>query len=68
MVHQLTTDAMKAKPQTQGTPNSYCWIHDFVMGLNHYSKTCHNKASGHKTEATKDNTLGGNLANKQINK
>ena len=25
MVSQLTTDAAKAKPQKQGTPNSYCW-------------------------------------------
>ena len=33
------------------------------MGLNHNSKTCHNKTLGNKTEATKDNH-GGNLANK----
>ena len=68
MVSQLTTDAMKSISQKQGTPNSYCWTHGFVMGLNHNRKTCLNKVLGHTTEATEDNTMGGNLANKPTTK
>ena len=58
MVCQLVTDAMKAKPHKQGTPNSYCWTHSFIMSVNHISKTCNNKAPGLKMEATKNNTMG----------
>ena len=60
MVSQLTTNATKPKPQKQCTPNSYCWTHSFVMNI----KTCNNKAPDHKNEVTKNNTMGGNLANK----
>ena len=64
MVSQLTTYTTKPIQCKQSTPNSYCWTHGFVMCANHTSKTCNNKASGHKVEATKDNTMEGNLANK----
>ena len=68
MVSQLTTNAMEAKPQKLGAPNSYCLTQGFVMGSNHDSKICHNKALGYKIEATKDNTMGGNMANKPTTK
>ena len=38
------------------------------MSANHNSKTCNSKAPGHKVEATNDNTMGGNLANKPTSK
>ena len=60
MVSQLTIDAPKPKQCRQSTPNNYCWTHGFVvMSANHNSKTCNDKAPGHKGEATKDNTMGG---------
>ena len=68
LVNHQTTEATKAKPQNLGKPNSYCWTHGFVMGQNYNSKMCNNKAPGHKTEGTKDNTMGGNLGNKPATK
>ena len=44
MVSQLTTQTMKPKPHKEGTQNSHCWSHSFVMSANHNSKMCSNKA------------------------
>ena len=43
----------------KGSLYNYCWTHGFVMSANHTSKTCNNKAPGHKVEAMKDNTMWG---------
>ena len=64
MVSQLTNNAQKPKQCKQRTPNNYCWTHGFIMSANHNSKMCNNKAPGHKVEATKASTMGGNSANK----
>jgi len=45
-------------------PNGYCWTHGYRVGLGHSSKTCTNKAEGHKENATRANIMGGSTANK----
>ena len=67
MVSQLTKYATKPKQCKKRTPNNYSWSHGLIMSANCNSKTCNNKAPGHKVEATKDNTMGGNLATKPKN-
>jgi hypothetical protein len=39
--------------------DGYCWTHGFKVSRRHNSATCKNTAPGHKTEATRDNMLGG---------
>ena len=39
---------------------SYCWTHGLTTNVQHTSKTCSRKASGHQEDATLDNMLGGN--------
>lgn len=43
---------------------SYCWTHGFLVHKDHNSHTCKNKAAGHKDEATRTNTMGGNQTGK----
>jgi hypothetical protein len=39
---------------------SYCWTHGFSVTKNHTSQNCHTKGPGHKDDATRENTMGGN--------
>ena len=39
--------------------NAYCWTHGKTRNPLHTSKTCRNRAEGHKEEATLDNKMGG---------
>ena len=45
-------------------PNGYCWTHGYRVVRGHCSKTCTNKAEGHKDEATRQNPMGGSQRNK----
>ena len=68
MLDHLIKETTKPKPQYPGKSNSYCWTHGFVIEQNINSKTWDNKSLGYKTEATKHNTMGDNLANKPSTK
>jgi len=41
---------------------SYCWSHGFFVAADHNSANCHKPKPGHKTEATKENRMGGSEA------
>ena len=43
---------------------NYCWTHGFIVGNSHTGPSCTHTAPGHKTEATRANTMGGSLAGK----
>ena len=45
-------------------PTGYCWTHGYRVVKGHNSKTCQSKASGHKDEATRADTMGGSQRNK----
>ena len=43
----------------------YCWTYGYnPIGKGHTSKSCKNKALGHKDDATTANRMGGSEANK----
>ncbi len=43
---------------------TYCWSHGYRVGRNHTSKTCTDKAVGHKDKATRKDPMGGSTLNK----
>ena len=45
-------------------PEGYCWTHGYRVVRGHCSKSCTNKAAGHKDEATRQNPMGGSTRNK----
>jgi hypothetical protein len=47
------------------TANNYCWTHGYKVGKTHTSLTCTTRNPGHKTEATRDDNMGGSQANKE---
>jgi regulator of replication initiation timing len=49
-------------PHTENT--NYCWTHGYRVAHDHDSKTCKNKADGHKDDAIRKNPLGGSLRGK----
>ena len=40
-------------------PKSYCWSHGVTRNMDHNSGTCDNQHTGHQSEATLDNRMGG---------
>jgi hypothetical protein len=42
----------------------YCWTHGYHIRVGHDSRTCNDKATGHKDEATRPNTMNGCTDNK----
>ena len=44
--------------------NGYCWTHGQKMYGNHSDATCTKPATGHRKEATYNNTMGGSELNK----
>ena len=52
------------RPRLRHDNGNYCWTHGYRVGNKHTSATCQNKAPGHKDQATRNNTMGGSLANK----
>ena len=43
---------------------SYCWTHGYYTAANHNSTNCKNPATGHKSEATRTNQMGGSTRGK----
>jgi hypothetical protein len=44
---------------------SYCWTHDYKVGSTHTSLTCKLPKPDHKSEATRENNMGGSQANRE---
>ena len=40
-------------------PQGYCWSHGYNVAVGHNSNTCHKRKKGHKSNATRQNTMGG---------
>ena len=40
-------------------PQGYCWSHGYNVAVRHNSNTCHKRKKGHKSNATRQNTMGG---------
>ena len=55
------TKARKGPPKRRPTMRYYCYTHGF--NNTHESPDCKFPCEGHKNEATKTNTMGGNLRN-----
>ena len=53
-----------AGPSDRLEKYGYCWSHGFKITKGHSSRNCENQKSGHRTAATRDNTMGGKLYNK----
>ena len=49
----------KAQALLDGLPVTYCWTHGVTTNLGHDSKTCTNRAAGHKEDDTYENRMGG---------
>ena len=56
--------ASNRRPQGGAHRGGYCWTHGYRVRLGHDSRTCNNKAAGHKDEATRANTMNGCTDNK----
>jgi hypothetical protein len=64
MVHQEWRDR-RVPRNVKATANNYCWTHGYKVGKNHTSLSCNTRNPGHKTEATRDDNMGGSQANKE---
>ena len=51
-------------PRNRLDPTGYCWTHGYCVMKGHTSATCKTPMEGHKTAATRNNTMGGSTANK----
>ncbi len=45
-------------------PAGYCWSHGYRVGHGHTSHTCSSPKEGHQLIATRNNIMGGSIANK----
>jgi hypothetical protein len=45
--------------------SNYCWSHGYKVGKTHTSRTCNTPKPGHKTEATRADSMGGSQANRE---
>ena len=63
---KISLDRSRAKnpDDTSFDPNGYCCTHGYSVHLNHSSANCKYQAEGHKTEATRANSMGGMNKNK----
>jgi hypothetical protein len=48
-----------SRRRTVSQNDSYCWTHGFEVAPTHNSGNCRTTLPGHRTDATKDNMLGG---------
>lgn len=67
MTSLKTTGANRTKNTRQpADPNGYCWSHGYKVAPGHNSGTCSCKLTdpNHKTEATRENNMGGSQKNK----
>ena len=61
------SNARRNNPRKEGNqqgkstdkPKSYCWSHGVTRNMDHNSRTCDNQHTGHQSEATLDNRMGG---------
>jgi hypothetical protein len=44
---------------------NYCWTHGYKVGSTHTNLTCKLPKPGHKSEATRENNMGGSQANRE---
>ena len=58
------SNSPQRRPRACRDNGNYCWTHGYCVGNKHTSEPCQNKAPGHQDRATRDNTMGGSLANK----
>jgi hypothetical protein len=64
LLHQERRD--RRGPRNANTnANNYCYTHGYKVGKTHTSLTCNTCNPGHKTEATRDDNMGGRQANKE---
>jgi hypothetical protein len=47
------------------SPSNYCWTRGYKVGSTHTSLTCKLPKPGHKTEATRADSMGGSQANRE---
>jgi hypothetical protein len=45
-------------------PDGYCWSHGYRVGHGHNGHTCSHPKEGHQPTATRNNIMGGSVANK----
>ena len=61
------SNARRNNPRKEGNqrgkrtekPKSYCWLHGVTRNMDHNSGTCDNQHTGHQSDATLDNRMGG---------
>jgi hypothetical protein len=63
----LNQERRDKRGQRSFSPSSsnYCWSHGYKVGKTHTSLTCNTPKPGHKAEATRTDSMGGNQANKE---
>jgi hypothetical protein len=47
------------QPSASDKAKRYCWTHGIRVSSNHTSANCTNPGEGHKSDATRDNKMGG---------
>jgi hypothetical protein len=47
------------QPSASNKAKRYCWTHEIRLSSNHNSANCNNPGTGHKSDATRDNKMGG---------
>jgi hypothetical protein len=55
-----TTPAHR-QPSASDKAKRYCWTHGIRVSSNHNSANCTNPGEGHKSDATQDNKMGGEM-------
>ena len=66
--NRSTTSPTVPGDMTTIEKDGYCWSHGFKVVKGHNSSTCKKQKNVHMTAATKDNTMGGRLWNKDWDK
>jgi hypothetical protein len=64
LLHQERLDRWGQR-NVNATANTYCWTHGYKVGKTHTILTCNTRKTGHKTEATRAENMGGSQANKE---
>jgi hypothetical protein len=64
LLHQERRDRRVPRNGNE-TANNYCWTHGYKVGRTHTSLNCTTRNPGHKTEATRDDNMGGSQANNE---
>jgi hypothetical protein len=54
-----TTAPAHRQPSASDNAKCYCWTHGIRVSSNHNSASCTNPGEGHKSDATRENKMGG---------